>query len=190
MHKKDELKELDKKIEELKNISKQRIEEINKKIEELETKKHNITQEEKLRELNLKLKNVEQKLLTISQSEAYLKRYDDVQSKVINKINIEKDLSKQEQFKNKVELLFDKKQKELEIFILEQTNGLEKLNLKSKSYKNGLEKFSTLEISLSNDFIETDILLETLVSEFLNKRDEHISQRSKFKESFEIVVKS
>lgn len=54
---------------------------------------------------------------------------------------------------------------------------------------NGLEKFSSLEISLPDDFIETDILLEILVSEFLNKRDEHISQKSKFKESFEIVVK-
>ena len=189
IYKKDEVKELDKKIEELKNISREKIEEINKKIEELETKKHDITQEEKLKELNLELKNIEQNLLAVSWSEAYFKRYEDVQSKILNKINIEKSLSKQEQFKNKVELLFDKKQKELERFILEQTKILEELNLKSKSYRNGLEKFSSLEISLPDDFIETDILLEILVSEFLNKRDEHISQRSKFKESFEIVVK-
>ncbi len=190
LYKKDKIKELDKKVEELKNISKQKIEEINKKIDELENKKHDITQDEKLRELNIELKNVEQKLLDVSQSEAYFKRYENVQSKILNKINIEKSLSKKEQFKNKVESLFHKKQKELETFILEQTKILEELNLKSKSYKNGLERFSSLEISLSDDFIETDILLETLVSEFLNKRDEHISKRSKFKESFEIVVKS
>ncbi|WP_129011511.1 hypothetical protein [Arcobacter defluvii] len=189
LYKKDEIKELDKKIEEFKNVSRQKIEEINEKIVELENKKHDITQEEKLRELDIELQNVEQKLLAVSQSEAYFKRYEDVQSKILNKINIEKSLSKQEQFKNKVELLFDKKQKELERFILEQTKVLEELTLKSKSYKNGLEKISSLEISLSDDFIETNILLETLVSEFINKQDEHISQRSKFRESFEIVVK-
>ena len=189
LYKKDKVKELDKKIEELKNISEQNIDRINRKIEELENKKHDITQEEKLRELNLELKNIEQNLLKVSQSESYFKRYEDVKSKILNKINIEKSLSQQEQFRNKIELLFDKKEKELEKFILEQTKVLEELNLKSKSYKSGLERFSTLEISLSDDFIEIDTLLETLVSEFLNKRDEHISKRSKFKESFEIVVK-
>ncbi len=104
IYKKDEVKELDKKVEELKNISREKIEEINKKIEELETKKHDITQEEKLKELNLELKNIEQNLLAVSWSEAYFKRYEDVQSKILNKINIEKSLSKQEQFKNKVRI--------------------------------------------------------------------------------------
>lgn len=186
----NETQKLDNQITILKNESAIIVEAIKKSIEKLLSKKYSVTQEDKIKQLNNELQDCEEKLLQISESEAFLNRYIVVKDTIDSKFETEKNLFSHEQFKNKIELLFREKLNLFDKIIVQETELLNKLTNESKSYKNGLDRFAALAIAISNEAIETEILLDDLISLYSNNRDEHISKKLMFKEIFEIVFKS
>ncbi|RLA82301.1 MAG: hypothetical protein DRG78_07590, partial [Epsilonproteobacteria bacterium] len=163
---------------------------IKKKIEELENKKYDTTKEEKIKELNIELKEIGQNLYLVSQSEAYFSRYEKVKNKIEDKFKLEKQLANNTQFKTKIELLFSKR---LEVLNKSITKNIVLLNNfidECKSYKSGIDRFDSLDVSGGDQLLETDIDLNNLISSYIKNKDEHSSKRLNFKDNFEMIWKS